>query len=57
MMFVVRKGGIRVNKTFRTPNLLERMTAAAKKHNVSVNELLIQAAEYALDNMRDPDET
>ncbi len=51
-MFVVKQNYEMVNKTFRLPSpLLERLSAVATAKHVSVNNLVQQCCEYALDNM------
>ncbi len=40
------------NKTFRLPaELVERLEQVAQNHGVSLNNLVIQCCEYALENM------
>lgn len=40
------------NKTFRIPTtLLKRLEKVASTNNISTNKLIIQALEYALDNL------
>ncbi len=40
------------NKTFRLPaELVERLERIAQNHGVSLNNLVIQCCEYALENM------
>ncbi len=52
-MFVVKQNSEMVNKTFRMPvELVERLTAVAKSQNISVNNLVQQCCEYALDDMK-----
>ncbi len=54
-MFKIKKGE-HINKTFRMPvELVEKMEKIAQDHKVSLNNLVIQCCEYALDNMT-PDE-
>ena len=52
-MFVVK--GERepmVNKTFRLPkSLLDELGRLAKENKISINNVVTQAVEYALDNM------
>ncbi len=49
-MFKVEKTEY-VNKTFRIQKkLAERLAVVSKEENVSVNELVAQCCEYALDN-------
>ena len=50
-MFYVKKQEY-VNKTFRLPiELVEQLSALAQSKNVSVNFLVLQCCEYALNNM------
>lgn len=52
-MFIIERKESYVTKTFRLPaSLLERAEAAADDNNVSLNELVRQALEYALADMR-----
>ncbi|MCL2851485.1 MAG: Arc family DNA-binding protein [Defluviitaleaceae bacterium] len=52
-MFDVKKPEF-TNKTFRMPvELVEKLSTVAQANNVSVNNLVIQCCEYALDNMSD----
>ena len=52
-MFNVKKPEM-TNKTFRIPaELVERLTKVAQAKKVSLNNLVIQCCEYALDNMQD----
>ena len=52
-MFVVETREPQINKTIRVPvSWLERVEIEAKKNGVSLNELIRQAVEYALNNMR-----
>jgi predicted HicB family RNase H-like nuclease len=51
-MFRVRKVEEAINRTFRIPaSLLERLSIAAQNENVSVNQLVIQCCEYALNDL------
>ena len=51
-MFVVKQSQDMVNKTFRFPQeLLDRLEQVAKEKNVSVNNLVKQCCEYALENI------
>lgn len=41
-----------VNKTFRiSKDLSDRLAVAAQKEGVSMNEFVVQACEFALDNL------
>ena len=52
-MFEVKQTDEMINKTFRLPvPLLEELTKVAEHEKVSVNNLVRQCCEYALDNMR-----
>lgn len=43
-----------VNKTFRMPlELVDRLSKVAQTKKVSVNKLVIQCCEYALENLSD----
>lgn len=52
-MFKVKKTEY-TNKTFRLPTeLVKRLETVAQNQNVSLNNLVIQCCEYALNNMDD----
>jgi len=52
-MFEVRRTQETVNKTLRFPkNLLEKMSVIAQSEDVSLNSFIIQCCEYAIDNMK-----
>lgn len=52
-MFDVTKPEM-INKTFRMPTeLVERLTKVAQDKDVSLNNLIIQCCEYALDNLKE----
>jgi len=52
-MFAVRKTEMD-NRTFRMPkDLIERLSEVAQKNGVSLNQLVIQCCEYALENLTD----
>lgn len=52
-MFKVEKAEF-VNKTFRVEkSLLERLESIAQREKVSLNALVVQCCEYALDHMED----
>ena len=54
-MFDVKKPEM-LNRAFRLPaELVERLGSVAQEKSVSVNYLVIQCCEYALDNMADKD--
>ena len=51
-MFRIQKGYDSESKTFRIPKqLLERMEVLATQNNLSLNRLVIQCLEYAMDNL------
>ncbi len=55
-MFKVNKPEM-VNKTFRMPaELIERLNVVAQEQKVSLNNLVCQCCEYALNNMSEKDE-
>lgn len=55
-MFDVKKPEM-VNKTFRFPaELVKQLEAVAQNKGVSLNNLVVQCCEYALDNLKDSDE-
>ncbi|HWQ41594.1 MAG TPA: hypothetical protein VN456_06115 [Desulfosporosinus sp.] len=52
-MFKVSKPEM-VNKTFRMPiELVDELSRVAQDKKVSINQLVIQCCEYALDNLPD----
>ena len=54
-MFKVKKSEY-VNKTFRLPiELVQKLEILAQNKNVSLNNLVIQCCEYALENIDDSD--
>lgn len=45
-------------RNFRIPvELLERLNTVAQREGISVNKLVVQCCEYALDNLNDSTET
>ena len=47
-----------VSKTFRIPlSLLKQLETIAQRCNVSVNKLVVQCCEYALNNLKSGDDT
>lgn len=51
-MFEIKKTEF-INKTFRLEKtLVERLAECSAKHNISVNSLVAQCCEYALDHMK-----
>ncbi len=52
-MFEVKKPEM-TNKTFRLPTeLVERLTKIAQQKGISVNSLVRQCCEYALENLKE----
>ena len=50
-MFKIKKTEY-TNKTFRIPTeLVKKMEIIAQEQNISLNNLVVQCCEYALDNM------
>lgn len=46
-----------VNKTFRLPvEIIETLNAVAKEKNTSLNKVIIQCLEFAIENMDDGSE-
>lgn len=42
-----------VNRTYRIPKeLADRLSEVAQRENISVNELVVQSCEFALDNLK-----
>lgn len=55
-MFNVKKAE-HTNKTFRMPvELVKKLELLAQEKNVSLNNLVIQCCEYALENLEDREE-
>ncbi len=55
-MLEFEKGFESVNKTFRIPvHIVEQLEILAGKYNTSVNKIVIQCLEYALDNTSEND--
>ncbi|MGN0114065.1 MAG: hypothetical protein ACI396_01925 [Acutalibacteraceae bacterium] len=55
-MLELEKGFESVNKTFRIPiYIAERLEELAGEYNTSVNKIVIQCLEYALDNIASGD--
>lgn len=51
-MFKVRHTEDTVNRTFRFPkSLLDKISVVAQNENVSINSLVVQCCEYAIDNL------
>lgn len=56
-MFVVKKP-VTVNKTIRLPEeLLKRMETIASQKDISLNQLIVQCCEYALNDLADEPQT
>lgn len=56
-MFTIKKTEY-INKTFRIPReLLYKLEILAQEKQISVNSLVIQCCEYALDNIADAPKT
>ena len=54
-MFQIRKGYDSESKTFRLPiKLLEKLNILAAQNKLSLNQLVIQCLDYAVDNL-EPD--
>lgn len=52
-MFEIKKEEY-VNKTFRMPvTLVKKLEVLAQNNNVSLNNLIIQCCEYAVDNLKE----
>ena len=53
-MLEFEKGFESINKTFRIPvHIVKELEQLAGKYNTSVNKIVIQCLEYALDNISD----
>ena len=53
-MFKIQKGYDTVTKSFRLPvELVEALDALAYKYNLSLNQLVVQCLNYALDNLEE----
>jgi predicted HicB family RNase H-like nuclease len=51
-MFKISRGYEHISKTFRIPlPLLDRLEGLAYKNNISLNQLVIQCLEYAMENL------
>lgn len=51
-MFQIKKTQEMVNRTFRMPEkLVEKMAVIAQKEGISLNNLVIQCCEYAIEDM------
>ena len=58
-MFKIQKGyGNHVTKSFRLPEeLVEKLDKLAFENNLSLNQLVIQCLNYALENMEEKEQT
>ncbi|MGN1130111.1 MAG: toxin-antitoxin system HicB family antitoxin [Ruminococcus sp.] len=55
-MFKIKKEEF-VNKTFRFPlELVKKLEVLAQKENVSLNNLVVQCCEYAINNMENTED-
>ncbi len=55
-MLEFEKGFESVNKTFRIPvHIVKELEQLAGKYNTSVNKIVVQCLEYALENISDDD--
>jgi len=55
-MFQIRKGYDSESKTFRLPvELIEKLNILATQNKLSLNQLVIQCLEYAVDNLKADD--
>ncbi len=53
MKFQIKKQEY-VNRTYRIPKeLADRLSQVAQQEDISVNELVVQSCEFALDNLKD----
>ena len=53
MEFEIRQRQEYVNKTFRiSKDLADRLSVAATENNVSTNEFVVQACEFALEHLK-----
>lgn len=51
-MFEIKKGHDMVSKTFRLPiEMTETLEQLAQENKISLNQLVIQCLDYALDNL------
>lgn len=52
MQFEIKKTEY-VNRTYRIPKeLADRLSQVAQQEDISVNELVVQSCEFALDNLK-----
>ena len=53
-MWKIKKGYVSVNKSFRLPEeLANKIDNLALKNNLSINQLVIQCLNYAINNLDD----
>jgi predicted HicB family RNase H-like nuclease len=51
-LFKIKRGYNSLSKTFRLPvELVEKLEQLATENNISLNQLIIQCLEYAMDNL------
>lgn len=56
-MLELEKGFESVNKTFRIPvNIVEQLDRLAGEYNTSMNKIVVQCLQYALDNLGTSDD-
>lgn len=56
-MFKIQKGYDSESKTFRLPkDMIQRLDKLAAHNKLSMNQLVIQCLQYALDNLEDEQE-
>ena len=56
-MLKIQKGYDTVSKTFRLPiEMVETLEVIANQNKISLNKLVIQCLQYALDNLEDSGE-
>ncbi len=56
-MFKIQKGYDSISKTFRLPvELTSKLDELAYKNNLSLNQLVIQCLNYAVDNLEEDEE-
>ncbi len=57
-MLEFEKGSVSVNKTFRIPvDIVAELNRLAGEYNTSVNKIVVQCLQYALDNIDKSDKT
>lgn len=55
-MFKIQKGYDTVSKTFRLPiELVENLDSLSFRYNLSLNQLVVQCLNYALENLEEDD--